>query len=333
MQSFTQAWRSIDREFKHAGRNAWAMLGLDKNFFRNARGARILIYHGLCLKDHTRFNPIFLTKDTFEDHLKFYRQYFNVVSLDQFYAGELSNDRFNVCITFDDGFANNFKYALPLLEKYKMPASFLITAIREAGFDILWNDFLSIVSKYGPRELKYQGKIYFKNRFGRYAEGGNGSTLVDRLKENGFQSKKEMMENLHDYFPFKAEEEDYWKQMTEEEIRQLSASPFVTIGSHGYYHNRMDKLPMPSVIEEMRHSKQYIERLAGKEVRAFAFPYGNYSRDIVAEAKKIGYSQFLAMDFHFEEDKNDASMRERFTVNPFISVNNQMHATVTRHYE
>jgi peptidoglycan/xylan/chitin deacetylase (PgdA/CDA1 family) len=333
MLSLREALTKINREFTYARRDAGSMFGLDKGFFKKARGSRILIYHGLCRKDHTKFNPIFLTAHTFEAHLKFYREYFNVVSLDQFFAKDLCVDKFNVCLTFDDGFANNYQYALPLLEEYKVPATFFITAIRNAGYDILWNDFLGIVSYYGPQQLIYQDKEYVKNKFGRYAESGSGRTLVDYLKEKGFEAKAEMIKSLGQLFPHKPENEEYWKQMTQEEIRTLASSPNVTIGSHGFYHNRMDMLPLAEASKEMKDSKNYLEELSGKEVKSFAFPYGNYSRELVAEAKKVGFSQLLAMDFFYDEDLQDDSMRERLTVNPFISVNNQMYATITGNYE
>jgi len=41
----------------------------------------------------------------------------------------------------------------------------------------------------------------------------------------------------------------------------------------------------------------------------------------------VGYS------FNNKDDRDDVAMRERLTVNPFISVNNQMYATVTGSYE
>src|SRR5947208_7000895 len=117
----------ISRRFAYARSDAFHMLGLNKDFFTNARGARILLYHGLCRTDHRRFNAIFLTTSTFEAHLKFYREYFNVVNLDQYYNRDFHPHKFNVCITFDDGFANNMNDALPLFEKYQVPATFFVT--------------------------------------------------------------------------------------------------------------------------------------------------------------------------------------------------------------
>ena len=321
------------RQFNYKKKDLSWLLGMSKGFFKQARGARLLIYHGICLKDHTRFNPIFLSNRIFEEHLKFYKKYFHLVSLEEYYTGQFNKDRFNICITFDDGYANNLKYVLPLMEKYQVPVCFFITAIRKAGYDILWNDFLGIVTKYGPEQLMYQNKQFRKDKFGRYASVETGITLVDYLKENGFSKKEEMIRQLKPLFKPGTHEDDYWLQMTEEEIKKLSTSKFATIGSHGYFHNRMDKLPIESATEEMRVSKQFLEGITGKEITSFAFPYGNYSRSIVEVAKKIGYKQLLAMDFFYQEDSNDPALRERLTVNPFISVNNQMHAIVTGQYE
>src|SRR5215831_12456770 len=230
MKRVTDIGATINRRLTYAKRDALAVLGFNKSFLRNARGARILLYHGLCNTDHTRFNGIFLTREIFEAHLQFYQEYFNVVTLDQFYSREFSNSKFNVCLTFDDGFANNFKYVLPLLEKYEMPATFFITAIRDAGYDILWSDFLGIITRYGPEELLYANKAYSKNKqLRKYAEVSSGITLAERLKDSGFEAKKEMMATLRGLFPNNPADEDYWKQMTVKEIRKMASSPFVTI--------------------------------------------------------------------------------------------------------
>jgi len=323
------------REAKYCGRDISYALGLSRRFYQKAGGSRIMIYHGISLKDHTRFNPIFLTLKTFESHLKLYKKYFNVISLDDFYQRRFSTGKFNICITFDDGFANNHQYVLPLLEKYKMPATFFVTAIREAGYDVLWNDFLGIAGKYGPGILQYKGEFYHKDRYQRYISAGNTTLLAEKLRSAGFEEKAEMMQQLYPLAPFKenVQEKDYWLQMTVQQIGELSASPFASIGAHGYYHNDLSRISLKDAAEEMVRSKQFLESTTQKPVNSLAFPYGTYTRPVIEEAKRAGYNQLLAMDFHFEEDLSDPAMRERFTVNPFISPINQLHATITRKYE
>ncbi|HEY9196957.1 MAG TPA: polysaccharide deacetylase family protein, partial [Mucilaginibacter sp.] len=171
-------YSKIYRETIYKSRDIGFALGLYEHFLKNARGSRMLIYHGICLDDHTRFNPIFLTQRIFEAHLILYKKYCNVVSIDDYYQHKFSSDKFNICITFDDGFANNYKYVLPLLEKYRLPATFFVTGIRDAGYDILWNDFLGIVGKYGPVSISYKGEKYNKGRFYKYISTASGINLT-----------------------------------------------------------------------------------------------------------------------------------------------------------
>ncbi|MEN0052182.1 MAG: polysaccharide deacetylase family protein [Mucilaginibacter sp.] len=311
------------------------MLGLNNSFYNKARGNRILIYHGICKQDHTRFNPIFLKLKTFEAHLKFYKKHFNVISLDDYYQQRFSNNKFNICITFDDGFANNYHYVLPLLEKYQLPATFFITAINEAGYDVLWNDFLGIISKYGPATLLYKNELYKKGLYDKYIHIKNGISLIEKLRSVGFEEKAEMMELLYPLVPFKNNKnnDDYWMQMTGQQIKALSASPYASIGAHGYYHNDLARININHACIEMVQTKKYLERITGNEVNSFAFPYGSYNHEVVQKAKEAGYEQLLAMDFHFEEDHTDPTLRERFTVNPFISTINQQYATINKRYE
>lgn len=335
MKIYDKIRTKLYREARYLRREVSYALKFNESFYQNARGSRIMIYHGISISDHTRFNPIFLTLKTFESHLKLYKKYCNVISLDDFYQQRFSHDKFNICLTFDDGFANNYKYVLPLLEKYKLPATFFVTGIRDAGYDILWNDFLGIASKYGPEILHYNDEYYHKDRFQRYISAGNKILLGEKLRSAGFEEKEEMMKQLYPLVPFRETgiNEDYWLQMTVEQIKELSDSPYASIGAHSCYHNDLARISIEDAVKELVKSKQFLESITGKPVNSFAFPYGTYTRQVVEEAKKAGYTQLLAMDFHFAGDLVDPVMRERFTVNPFISPINQLHATITRQYE
>ncbi|MBC7830036.1 MAG: polysaccharide deacetylase family protein [Chitinophagaceae bacterium] len=322
---------TIINKFSRTRRDIGWKLGLNQSYVKQARGARILIYHGVCVDDPFRFNSLFVNRRAFEDQLKLYKQYFNIVSLDDFYHQRFSKDRYNICLTFDDGFANNYRHVLPLLELYQVHASFFITAIRDAGFDILWNDCLSIAGKYGPRKFIFKGEEFKKNRYRKYVSASSGRQLGNILLSTGFEDKVEMMDLLGSFN--KNADADYWLQMTVEQVKALSASKWVTIGNHSYYHNDLGKMPVSLVGEDISRSKQFLENVTGKEVKALAFPYGSYTREAAEEAKKAGFTQLLATEFLFPEDTNDATFRERLTINPFISNTNQLHANITGHYK
>lgn len=311
--------------------NLW---GGNLRFLKEARGARIIVYHGICEKDPLRYNNSFVTRKVFEQHLQYYRKHFNVLSLNDYFEQRFSNDRFNICITFDDGYANNYKYAFPLLKQYEMPAAFFITGIRDAGRDILWNDFLAMVSKYGPEQLNLNGTRYRKNKYAQYVSEADGLRLSHLLREGGFENKARMMDSLAGLFVFreKADEDDFWRQLTEQQLAEMSASPLVTIGCHGYYHTDLARLTLAEAGDEIQRSRSWLQQVTGQPVHAIAFPYGSYTREVVSAAKKAGFNQLLALDFYFSEDASDPALRERFVVNPYISTTNQMIATIKRTY-
>jgi peptidoglycan/xylan/chitin deacetylase (PgdA/CDA1 family) len=81
---------------------------------------------------------------------------------------------------------------------------------------------------------------------------------------------------------------------------------------------------MKETADETRCLKHFLYRIVNKPVSSFAFPYGAYSPDTIAEAKKTNYKQLLTFNICFKEDHEDTAMRKRFAVNPFISPVNQM---------
>ena len=322
-------WNKVRYHLKNIQRDASWRLGGNPVFSKKRTGARILVYHGICQSDPLRFNTLFVRVADFESQLKLYKKYFNLISLDDFYNERFCNDRFNLCLTFDDGFANNYKYVLPLLEQYEVPAAFFITTIRDSGFDILWNDVLSIAYKFGPPAFEFRNKKYTRNAAGKYISA-EGIYFADILRAGNFEMKAAMIKmfgHLKDRV-----DEDYWLQMTEAQIAELSTSKWVSIGSHGYYHSDMAKLETTAAEKELISSRRFLENITGKAIRALAFPYGSYSTPVVELCKKLGYSQLLATDFINPGDGRDGTMRERFTVNPFISNINQAHANIFGSY-
>ena len=87
----------------------------------------ILMYHRFGYEKQT----LFVTPKNFERQMKYLkRNNYNVISLNELVDGLRANRRFKhaVVITIDDGYLDNYKYAYPVLKKYRFPATiFLIT--------------------------------------------------------------------------------------------------------------------------------------------------------------------------------------------------------------
>ncbi len=85
-------------------------------------GVRILMYHRVT--DLGEYDQLTVRPERFETQLKELSDRHQVVALEQ--LGHCASNR--VVITFDDGYLDNFEEAVPLLQKYSLPATIYLTA-------------------------------------------------------------------------------------------------------------------------------------------------------------------------------------------------------------
>ncbi|MEL6988114.1 MAG: polysaccharide deacetylase family protein, partial [Bacteroidota bacterium] len=147
-------------------------LGLERLLsFRSKKKLAILCYHGVSPESSIEYNGRHITCKAFESHLKYFKKHFEVLPLKELFArAKTLNDKKNkiaIAITFDDGYLNNYEYAFPLLEKYKMPASFFVSSCCLTGTNILWPDYMDAIRNFqGEKGIKYKDN-HFK-RIGEY---------------------------------------------------------------------------------------------------------------------------------------------------------------------
>ncbi len=294
---------------------------------------RILVYHGIDVEGNTRINSRFLSEATFEAHIRFFREHFHLVSLDDFYNEKFHDSRSTIAITFDDGYANNLYRALPVLEKYNAPATFFITTIRDAGGDILWPDALDLSAYTDGSPFELRGERFVKRGSKGYHSEQSGLPLKETCKNYGYDYKAELLEKLPGLAAARSDKRysDYHTLLTAEEIRRLGDSPLVTIGAHGYYHNCLERIPANDAKEELIRSKKYLETVLEKEVDALAFPDGRYTPGVIEMAKAAGYRRLLPTDL-LRGDREDEWLRPRFVINPHISLFNQALALLKGDY-
>jgi peptidoglycan/xylan/chitin deacetylase (PgdA/CDA1 family) len=85
----------------------------------------VLCYHSV----HPSNSRATVTPDGFDAHLQWLRDYCHLIPFSEVLDTARRNTRGkpSVAITFDDGYADNHKYALPLLTRYRIPATFFLT--------------------------------------------------------------------------------------------------------------------------------------------------------------------------------------------------------------
>jgi hypothetical protein len=97
------------------------------------KGAAILMYHSV-LEDpgsvSDSLGGMIHPRPIFEGQMELLAREFHPVSLDQvgrFVSGEEDLPERAVVVTFDDGYADNFEMAMPILDRLGVPAAFYVT--------------------------------------------------------------------------------------------------------------------------------------------------------------------------------------------------------------
>ncbi len=316
------------RRVRHAAHDAAFALGWSNpNRVFQGFGQRILTYHGIDRAGRLDLNARFVSAAVFEQHIRYLSDHANVLSLDDYFLQKFDNQRFNIAITFDDGYRNNLELALPILEKYRIPATFFITPAHLIGQDALWMDVLDVATALGPKVLAIGDTTFYKKkwRHTRYYADANGQKLVDKARYGTPQFAKKMMDELRRIGTTEQWKEmgEYWQLLDQQQIIQLADSPWVSIGAHGLAHLDFARATPNDLTTELVHAKKLLETTIGKPVHQLAFPYGAYSPTVVAQARAAGFTQQYAIDFLANADCDHTDLRERMVINPYISANNQ----------
>lgn len=77
--------------------------------------------------------------------------------------------------------------------------------------------------------------------------------------------------------------------MTPAMLREMAGAG-MTIASHTASHPHLARVPVEEARREVRDSKARLEDALGHPVRAFCYPYGNFSPGVVGEVRGAGYA-------------------------------------------
>ncbi len=299
-------------------------LGFENVLLKIRYGERILVFHGIDSIGETRFNSRFVSETYFKTFITYITAHFNVISLDDFYRKKFKKNTLNIALTFDDGYLNNYDYAIPILKKYNIPACFYITTIHEKA-NFLWPDFLDLVSLHSQkREVFFDGKYYKKNKKNEFLY--NGISLKTKAKTLPYDK----ILPLYDLFKEEWNElqskslEEYWQLMNPMQIKEIANHELFTIGSHGKTHTNLVGISLDEAKSEILKSKQTLETICKQPIDEFAFPFGTYNNKLIAYCKDLGFKKILLIDYNNNQDKNDELLKNRLIINPYISLKHQL---------
>ena len=115
---------------------------------RRFHRTRLLIccYHGLRENEDPRRDWLLLPQREFARQLRFLRSHYRCIPIDQgveeLRSGTLTAN--TACVTFDDGYRTTLTIGLPLLQRFKIPATIYLTTGLIGTDKLPWNTELEL---------------------------------------------------------------------------------------------------------------------------------------------------------------------------------------------
>lgn len=268
----------------------------------------ILVYHGVVEAPNHAVSVGPIATKQFEQHLKYYKQNFDVVSQDEIfkmYLDDYKPKKKTIAITFDDGYENNYTNAFPLLKKYNFPATmYIISQCLEDDNLITWYDYLDFVKHDINFNQLQNGK------FKGIAE------LKRQIQTINIEQRKTVFAEIAKQIDIKnyitKHPREHWKLMNAQQLRELSGSGLVEIAAHSHNHPNLGEIKIEDAKEEVTKCKQLLEGVIQKEVRSIAFPDGSYTDEVKKICVDAGYKNLLAVDYRCASDANDKTILPRY---------------------
>lgn len=259
----------------------------------------VLLYHRI-LESEYNFWQLNVTPTTFEKHMKYISENFHLLRLEDDWKKIVNENEKYIVVTFDDGYVDNYWNALPILEKYHIPATVFVSTDLIGTNEMYWWDELEnyfILNKYRGT-FWFEGKEY--TIFTEEDAKGTCITIRNYLKKLYSKERKTKMKELRKILKVEKVYDKMLRCVNNNELENMAKSPWVSIGAHTKSHLSLsDCVPEKILNEEILTSKLILEKIIGKEVRTFAYPYGDKEdRNVLvkAVASKIGIEKVLTVE-------------------------------------
>ena len=261
-------------------------------------GVAILMYHSVMVEPEahaTTLGKIIQSAQTFRRQMEVIARHYNPVSLDDvlmFVQGQKKMPSKPVVVTFDDGYADNFEVAAPILNEFGIPAVFYIT--------------VDCVDKATPpwvSRLRYAfsttGKRTWSGLDGKPLPLANAAER-DQAFTTACEHAACLTGNIQEQFVKSVEREFEVGSlperdrlmMTWEQARALTRQGHI-VGSHTMTHPNLAHVRNGDLATELEQSKLRLEQQLSSRVIHFSYPCPilepHWSALTVEVCRKVGY--------------------------------------------
>lgn len=302
----------------------------------------ISMYHYTRDLKHSRYPEIKgLDVHLFREQIAFMKSNFNIVTMEQVLEAISTKEKLPekaLLLTFDDGYADNYNVAMPVLEEYGVQGSFFIPGktftthqlldvnkihyvLASANIYNLVEDLKKEMDYYRGQEFQYAPT---EELFAKYAVASRFD-----IKETVFVKQMlqtvlpEKLRNIISsklfakYVGVTEEQLAYELYMSKEQIRTMKRHGMF-IGIHGYDHYWLGNLPVEQMENDISLALDALDEFVDRKQWVMNYPYGNYNKDVLAYISKQGACLGLTTEVRLADiDKDNQLELPRLDCNDF----------------
>ena len=303
----------------------------------------ISMYHYTRDLRHSRYPEIKgLDLPLFEQQLQFFKENFNVVTMEDVIMAETTEGRYKLpdralLLTFDDGYIDNYTVAYPLLKKYGFQGAFFIPAktftenvvldvnmihfiLASADIDRLVEDVSRLLAEnqneYGiPSVSELWQKYAVANRFDNEKVVFCKRILQTAVPE---ELRNRMCDALFEKY-VGLPEESFSRElyMNRDQIRIMKEGGMF-FGLHGYDHYWLANLSEEQMHEDISRALEALEEFIDPDCWVMNYPYGNQNRYVIDYIRSRGCVLGLTTEVRIADlGKDDRYLLPRLDCNDF----------------
>ncbi len=213
----------------------------------------------------------------------------------------------SLVLTFDDGYRNNLTFALPILRRFKAPATMFlctgnITKQTPFWFDRLDYAVQSMAHESTSRhvipelmEIDFSNKEALKKSFTTFIRKEKKRYTTDTDMRSAMANLTERLEQHSGHGLAEIFANDPWSGILNwEEIREVAALG-VHFGSHGVDHTLLGLVPLSIARQEFIESQKMIEYYTGQPCIHLAYPDGSFNQEVISLARDCNYTSAVTI--------------------------------------
>jgi len=265
--------------------------------------AVVLMYHRVlpsAAMAVTRSHPgIVVSAESFDRQMALLVRHFQPLPLDAFVERLESNRPFedrSCLVTFDDGWADTYATAWPILAHHSVPATVFMPTRFIGSSSVFWQEEITDLlgqirarsvadAAFGLTAAPALASLGLGDVHAAAANAREISTAVNRLKGRADTEDGSLSAKLRQLLGGDVATNPVDRFMSWEQAREMAAAG-IAFGSHGVSHRLLSALSPEDVRTEVFESRATLEREVPSASRVFCYPNGSWTpgvADIVAE--------------------------------------------------